>query len=241
MGFVVFGATGGIGEEVCELLYNKGEKFVVTGRNLEKIEFLKNKYNVYGRECDAQSFSTIEQFIQDAKDELGEIKGVVNCVGSLLLKPAHLTSESEFISILSTNLNSAFGIIRSSVKQMGEKGGSIVLVSSAAARIGLSNHEAIATAKAGIIGLTLSAATTYSNKNIRINCVAPGLTKTNLTQKITSSPVSEKASLSLHPLKRFGEPRDVANTICFLLDDQNSWITGQTIGVDGGLGSLKTL
>jgi len=119
-------------------------------------------------------------------------------------------------------------------------GGSVVLVSSAAARIGLANHEAIAAAKAGIEGLTRSAAATYASRGLRFNAVAPGLLKTGLTRRLWENESAAAASAAMHPLGRLGEPEDVAGLIAWLLDPVNTWITGQVIGVDGGLADLKT-
>ena len=109
----------------------------------------------------------------------------------------------------------------------------------AAARVGLANHEAIAAAKAGIIGLVLSAAATYARQKIRFNAVAPGLVRTPLTKGLVSSELAEKASLAMHPLGRLGEPEDVARAIAWLLDPAQGWITAQVLGVDGGLADLK--
>jgi NAD(P)-dependent dehydrogenase (short-subunit alcohol dehydrogenase family) len=122
---------------------------------------------------------------------------------------------------------------------MMKTGGSIVLIASAAARTGLVNHEAIAAAKAGIVGLTLSAAATYASKNVRVNCVAPGLVRTPLTEALLSSEVTRKASESLHPLGRVAEPAEIASTIAWLLAPEQSFITGQIVGVDGGLATLR--
>ena len=118
-------------------------------------------------------------------------------------------------------------------------GGSVVLISSAAAMVGLSNHEAISAAKAGIIGLTLSAAATYASSNIRINAVAPGLVETSLTTSITQNEMSRKYSESMHALGRLGTPEDVARAVIFLLNPENTWITGQILGVDGGLSHIR--
>ncbi|MFM8394910.1 MAG: SDR family oxidoreductase, partial [Acidobacteriota bacterium] len=118
--------------------------------------------------------------------------------------------------------------------------GSAVLVSSAAARIGLANHEAIAAAKGAIEGLVLSAAATYAPKGIRINAVAPGLVRTPLTSRITGNEMSLKASVAMHALGRIGEPDDVAAGLAWLLDPSQQWVTGQIIGIDGGLGSLRS-
>ena len=123
---------------------------------------------------------------------------------------------------------------------MQNEGGSIVLVSSAAAQIGLANHEAIAAAKGGITGLTLAAAASYAARGIRVNAVAPGLVKTRLAERLTANEKSEQASIGMHALGRLGEPEDVAAAIAFLLDPANDWITGQVLGVDGGLGSVRS-
>ena len=119
-------------------------------------------------------------------------------------------------------------------------GGSIVHVSSRAARPGLPNHEAIAAARAGVIGLTLSAAASYVGYGIRVNCVAPGLMKTPLTQRITGNGTALRASIAMHPLQRIGEPADVVSAICWSADPRNGWITGQILGVDGGLSSVRS-
>ena len=115
----------------------------------------------------------------------------------------------------------------------------MVLLSSAAARIGLANHEAVAAAKAGVIGLTLSAAATYARARIRFNAVAPGLVRTPLSAGLLANELAAKASVAMHPLGRLGEPEDVARAICWLLDPHNDWVTGQVLGVDGGLADVK--
>ena len=101
-------------------------------------------------------------------------------------------------------------------------------------------RSAIAAAKAGIEGLAKSAAATYANAGVRVNVVAPGLVRTKLTERITGTEAAERASLDLHPLGRLGEADDVARAITWLLDPAQSWVTSQVIGVDGGLGGLKT-
>ena len=167
------------------------------------------------------------------------LDGLANCVGSILLKPAHLTSEEEWDAVVSTNLKSAYAAVRAAARAM-TAGGSVVLVSSAAGRLGLANHEAIAAAKAGVIGLALSAAATYAPKGIRVNAVAPGLVRTPMTARITGNEAALKASTAMHALGRIGEPEDVASAIAWLLDPVQSWVTGQVIGVDGGLATLRS-
>lgn len=169
----------------------------------------------------------------------GRLDGAVNLVGSILLKPAHRTSEEEWRATLATNLDSAFAVVRSGSKAMLKTGGSIVLVSTAAASVGLANHDAIAAAKAGVEGLGLSAAASYAPRGIRVNVVAPGLVKTELSAPVLASPASAEASTAMHALGRLGEPEDVARAIAFLLDPANTWVTGQVLGVDGGLARVR--
>jgi NAD(P)-dependent dehydrogenase (short-subunit alcohol dehydrogenase family) len=101
------------------------------------------------------------------------------------------------------------------------------------------NHELIGAAKAGVEGLVRSAAATYASRSIRMNGVAPGLVDTALSASIVQNPTSLKVSESLHPLGKIGSPEDVASAICWLLDPEQQWVTGQIIGVDGGLSRVQ--
>ena len=112
-------------------------------------------------------------------------------------------------------------------------------MSSAAARVGLANHDAIAAAKAGVLGLTLSSAATYGPRGVRINAVAPGLVRTPLSARIVGNEASRKASEAMHVLGRLGEPDDVAAMIEWLVGPDSGWVTGQVFGVDGGLGTVR--
>jgi NAD(P)-dependent dehydrogenase (short-subunit alcohol dehydrogenase family) len=168
------------------------------------------------------------------------LDGAANCVGSFMLKPAHLTTDEEFDETLKLNLGTAFGVVRAAARHM-PRVGSVVLLSSVVARVGLANHEAIAAAKAGVIGLALSATASYASRGLRVNVVAPGLVQTPLSQKVASSETARRASLDLHPLGRLGEPEDVASAIDWLIAPSQSWVSGQIIGVDGGLSYLRSL
>ena len=236
MTYLIFGATGGVGSALAHTLLALGHRVLASARDPHKLALLSSALGTPPLLADATSPVDVAEVFAQA----GPVDGVVNCVGSLLLKPAHITTDDEWAAVLRTNLDSAFYILRGAVKAMMSSGGSIVLVSSAAGRIGLQNHEAIAAAKAGIIGLTLSAAATYASRNIRVNCVAPGLTDTPLTARITSNEAAAKASTAMHALGRLGAAQDVANMMAFLLDPANAWITGQTFGVDGGLGTVRS-
>ena len=207
---VVLGATGGIGSELCRQLCASGAHVVAASRNSDKVRELAENIGVTPFTLDATDIEQVAACLAETEQTFGRVDGVANCVGSLLLKPAHSTSVAEWQTTLAINLTSAFAAVRAGAKAMLRRGGSIVLVSSAAARVGLANHEAIAAAKAGIIGLTLSAAASYADRGIRINCVAPGLVRTPLTARLTANEASLKASTAMHPLDRIGEASDVA-------------------------------
>lgn len=236
--YIIVGATGGIGSEVARRMFANGARLLIAARNEQRLARLAIELQAQSFVLDATQFGAVEECFNRALERYGRVDGIVNCVGSLLLKPAHLTSEIEWISTVAANLTSAFAVVRAATKSM-KTGGSIVLISSAAARIGLANHEAIAAAKAGVAGLTLSAAATYASRNIRVNCVAPGLVQTPLTERITVNETALKASTAMHALGRIGNPADIALAIEWLLNPANSWMTGQVIGVDGGLGTLR--
>jgi NAD(P)-dependent dehydrogenase (short-subunit alcohol dehydrogenase family) len=235
---VVLGATGGIGSALVRSLAAKGDRLLLAGRDAVKLEALAAETGADWLVLDARRAADVQAALEGAVERFGRVDGIANCVGSLLLKPAHLTTQDEFDATVATNLGSAFATVHAAGRVM-RRGGSIVLVSSAAARLGLPNHEAIAAAKAGIIGLALSAAATYASRGLRVNCVAPGLVETSLTAGITGNAQAAKASVGMHALGRLGAPEDVASAIGWFLAPEQSWVTGQVLGVDGGLGSVR--
>jgi len=236
---LVIGGAGGIGGAVARMVVAGGGSVFLAGRDSERLSAAGAELGMPWGMVEATDFSSVDACADAASRALDGLDGVVNCAGSILLKPAHLTSTEEWQATLATNLTSAFACVRAAGRLLRESGGSVVLVSSAAARIGLANHEAIAAAKGGIIALVRSAAATYAKQHIRFNAVAPGLVRTPLAKGLVASELAEKASIAMHPLGRLGESEDVARAIAFLLDPAQSWITGQVLGVDGGLADLK--
>lgn len=235
---LILGASGGIGSALSRRLASKGYHLALGGRKEDRIRELAEELGAFPVTVDVEDSASVDQTMDQVVANTGALNGVAHCVGSILLKGATQTTDEEWHSIINKNLNSAFYVLRAAVKRMRGSGGSIALCSSAAAMKGLSNHEAIAAAKAGIIGLTLSAAATYATQKIRVNCVAPGLTRSPMTEKIVSNEMALKASSAMHALGRIGEPDEVASALDWFLDPEQSWVTGQILGVDGGLGSL---
>lgn len=231
----IIGATGTIGSALARRLTRHGQKVLLVGRNENKLQSLSEELGQSFVTVDLTSSRPLEEALGTATDAQGGFHALVNCIGSILLKPAHATTDDDFRQVVETNLFTAFATVRVGARLLRERGGTIILFASAAAEIGIQNHEAIAAAKAGVIGLARAAAATYAPHNIRVNVVSPGLIRTELTRRIWENATSASASAQLHALGRLGEPEQVASLVSWLLDAENDWITGQVIGIDGGL------
>lgn len=234
----ILGATGSIGSTLARRLAEQGKQLILVGRNEEKLASLSRELNQPCCVVDISRTESLEHELRTVTDKHGPLTGLVNCIGSVLLKPAHATADDDFRTIVETNLFSAFAAVKVGAKLMRAGGGSIILFASAAAEIGIQNHEAIAAAKAGVIGIGRSAAATYAPHNLRVNVVSPGLIRTELTRRIWEIPANAAASTQMHALGRLGEPQQVASLVNWLLEPENNWVTGQVIGVDGGLGHV---
>ena len=238
---LLLGATGAVGSALAHRLSAAGWQLALVGRDESALAAL-GLDSARTMLCAAQSTdpADVDRCVQNTIDRFGPPSAIANCVGSLLLKPAHLTTDAMWQETLLINLTSSFYILRAGVKAMMSSGGSLVFVSTAAARTGFANHEAIAAAKAGIEGLVRAAAATYGAKGIRVNAVAPGLVQSRMTRDIVGNATARAVSESMHVLGRLGEPEDVASAIAWLMGPDSAWVTGQILGVDGGLAHLRT-
>ncbi|MFN2371125.1 MAG: SDR family NAD(P)-dependent oxidoreductase [Candidatus Krumholzibacteriia bacterium] len=238
--YLVLGATGGIGSATARMLAASGARLLLAGRSADKLAALGAELDAPTCSLDAREPGSVEAAATAAVTRYGRLDGIANLVGSLLLKPAHLTSVQEWQETLELHANSSFGAVRAAAAHMRKQGGAVVLVSSAAARLGLANHEAIAAAKGAVQGLALAAAATYAPFGIRVNVVAPGLVETPLTAAITGTDALRKGSEAMHALGRIGRPQEVASAVAWLLHPDQAWVTGQIIGVDGGLATVRS-
>ena len=235
--YILIGASGGIGSQLTEYLQRKGHSILLAQHKspINKEALVQTLTHISSVE--ATDFESVHNLFSYGIKKLGNIDGIINLAGSILLKPAHKTTNKEFDHTINQNLKSSFSVVRAAGLLLNNA--SVVLMSSAAASIGFKNHEAISAAKAGIEGLARSAAATYSNANLRFNVIAPSLIDTPLTTGITSSPLALKASEKMHPLGRIGTPLDLIKMIDLLLDKENNWITGNVFHIDGGITKVK--
>jgi len=229
--YLIFGATGSIGSALSQQFYDEKKDCHLIGRDENLVKKIALKLNYTYSISDVQNINFIKKVIKDV--ETFEIAGIAYCVGSIDLKPFKETEPKDFVSSFVLNVVSAADIIRAFQNNLKKNNGSVVLFSTVAAKRGFSNHSIISSAKAGIEGLTVALAAELAPE-IRINCIAPSLTKSKISNFLIKNEKTLQTIVKLHPLKRIGEGYDTASLANFLLSEKSSWITGQIIGVDGG-------
>lgn len=244
MGFVwITGASGAVGNALARRLNHAGTPLVLTARNRERLETLAASLaspEVLVCPADTIDRNSAQLALEAGIARFGAPEGLAHCVGSIVIRPLHLTSDDELQHALDTNFISAWNVLRLFVQQViaHKTWASAVLIGSVAATAGFPNHEAIASAKAAVGALAQSAAATYADRGIRVNCIHPGLTTSAMSARLTGSPTVAERLANANPLGRLGQGDDTAALAEFLLSAAASWITGQQIGVDGGQGRL---
>jgi len=234
--YLIFGATGSIGSSLAQQLKDSNQEAHLISRNEDELKALSEKLGFSFTVVDVLGDGFIDQIKSDVSDD--SIKGIAYCIGSIDLKPLKRVTESDINQCMKLNLYSAIAAIQGFLDELKKSNGSIVLFSSVAAQKGFTNHTIIASAKAAIEGLTVTLAAELS-PSIRVNCIAPSLTDSKISQSMLKSEVVAEALAKAHPLKRLGEGNDSASLAKFLLSEESSWMTGQIIGVDGGRSSLS--
>ena len=232
--YLIFGATGSIGSSLAEQLVNSENSVHLVGRNENETKSISEKLD-----CTFTIADVLEDgFIEKVKNDISDIKGVAYCVGSIDLKPLRMVNENDFNKCMKLNLYSAVEVIKGYQESLKKNKGSVVLFSTVAAQRGFTNHSIIASAKAAIEGLTVSLAAEFA-PNIRVNCVAPSLTKSKIAEPMLKNTTIADGIAKAHPLKRLGEGKDSASLAKFLITEDSSWVTGQIIAVDGGRSKLS--
>jgi NAD(P)-dependent dehydrogenase (short-subunit alcohol dehydrogenase family) len=232
--YLIFGATGSVGSSLAEQLKNSGNEIHLVARNESEIKTIAEKL-----ECSYTVADVLEDgFIEKVKSDINEIKGIAYCVGSIDLKPLRMVTEADMNKCMKLNLYSAIEAIKGYQESLKKNKGSVVLFSTVAAQRGFTNHTIIASAKAAVEGLTVTLAAEFA-PNIRVNCIAPSLSKSKIAEPMLKNPVIAEGIAKAHPLKRLGEGKDSAALAKFLITEESSWITGQIIAVDGGRSKLS--
>ena len=232
---LILGATGSIGSSLAKKIVAEGGQVHLVGRDEASITNLAKELNSTFTTCDVLEDNFADKIFNDLGDT--PINGLAYCVGSIDLKPIKMTKKSDYMQSFNLNLISATEIIRRSSDSLKQNKGSIVLFSTVAVRRGFTNHSIVASAKGAVEGLTVSLAAELA-PNIRVNCIAPSLTKSKISNFILKNDKMAESIAKMHPLKRIGEGSDSSSFANFLLSDNSSWITGQIFGVDGGRSSL---
>ncbi len=229
---LIVGGTSGIGLSLSKLLQEEGHQLILASRKPPEEASLAGIPHIS---------LDISQALQGQLDQLPDtLQGLAYCPGTINLKPFHRLSEEEFMHDFQINVMGAVRVLQAAMKPLRKaRGASVVLFSTVASRLGMNFHSSIAVSKSGIEGLTKSLAAEWSNYQVRVNAIAPSLTDTPLAEKLLSSDDRREAAAKRHPIGRVGTSEDVARMAQFLLSEQSTWITGQILGIDGGMGTLK--
>jgi NAD(P)-dependent dehydrogenase (short-subunit alcohol dehydrogenase family) len=232
---VIIGATGGIGAALARRLAAKGAPLHLIARDAGALASIADELGASSAVADCLDDAGLSAAIEAAGSR---IAGLAYCVGSIVMKPLKRASAADFAETYALNVIGAARSIAAAEAGLRATGGAVVLFSSVAARAGFPNHAVIGSAKAAVEGLTLALAAELAP--VRVNCIAPSLSRTKMAAGLTNNEAMAKAIAAQHPIPRLGEADDAASLATFLLSAEAGWITGQIIGVDGGRGILRT-
>ena len=232
---IITGATGGIGSELIKKFVSLDGKVLATGTNSEKLSKLKNNFNnIETLKFDISKHSEIEKFIDESYAKLGGLDILINNAGITLDNLSLRMKAEEWQKVIDINLSSTFYMCKYGIKKMlKNKFGRVVNVTSIVGHTGNIGQANYTASKAGIIAMSKSLAIEYAKKNITINCVSPGFIQTNMTDKINEE-IKENLMTRI-PMNRLGNGEDVSNSVAFLASEASSYITGETIHVNGGM------
>ena len=237
---IVTGGTRGIGRAIALKLADKGANIVINYRNSDKeAEELKaileeKGVKVLTVKCDISNFEDSKNLMDKCKEVFGKIDILVNNAGITKDTLIMRMKEEDFDSVIDVNLKGTFNCAKNaSAIMLKQRFGKIINMTSVVGIAGNAGQVNYAASKAGVIGLTKSLAKELGSRGITVNAVAPGFINTDMTASL-SEKVKEEASKNI-PLKRLGDPEDVANLVGFLASDAANYITGQVINVDGGM------
>lgn len=221
---LVIGGTGGIGSEVIRLLPDEDS---VVNFSRSKLETSREKIEDYDIDV-----------LNDELPEIDDLNSIIYCPGSINLKPINSLKEEDFLEDFKINVLGAVRVIKKYHRDLKRNGGSIVMFSTVAVKVGMPFHSSVAASKAGVEGLVKSLAAELAPK-VRVNCIAPTVTDTNLAEKILRNDKAKESTAERHPLKRYLEAEEVAELAVYLISEKARGLTGEIIGLDAGMGSLR--
>ena len=232
---LITGASGGIGNELVKKFVSLGANVLGSGTKTEKLELIKKQYpNIKVKKFDIANHSGIEEFIDSVSLELGGLDVLINNAGINLDNLSIRMKVEEWKKVIDINLTSTFLLSKYAIKKMlKNRFGRIVNITSVVGHVGNLGQPNYSASKAGIIGMSKSLAIEYAKKNITVNCVSPGFIVSDMTMGI-----ADKVKLFLTsriPMGKFGTGEDVSNCVAFLSSEQASYVTGETIHVNGGM------
>ena len=232
---LITGATGGIGYSLVDKFNLLGGSILATGTNEDKLNDLKKKYSeIKTIKFDISKHDEIENLIDNVSAELDGLDILINNAGITIDNLSLRMKKDDWDKVLNINLSSTFYLCKFAIKKMlKNKYGRIVNITSIVGHTGNLGQSNYAASKAGMIGMSKSLAIEYAKKNITINCVSPGFIETKMTDKITED--IKRSLISRIPMSKLGTGLDVSNTVAFLSSDAASYITGETIHVNGGM------
>ena len=232
---LITGSSGGIGSELVKKFVSLGGNVLGSGTKNEKLDKIKKQYpNIKVKKFDISEHSRIEEFIDDVSLNLGGLDILINNAGINADNLSVRMKEEEWKKVIDINLTATFLLTKHAIKKMlKSKFGRIVNIASVVGHTGNLGQSNYSASKAGIIGMSKSLAIEYAKKNITVNCVSPGFIISDMTMNI-----AEKLKLYLTsriPMGKLGTGEDVSNCVAFLSSEQASYVTGETIHVNGGM------
>ena len=233
---LITGASGGIGKELARILVEYNAEVCISGRNIEELAELKKSLGdkCHTVPCDLSNKDQISELFSKSEEILGQIDILVNNAGITKDNIFLRMSEEEWLDVININLNSTFNLLKLVTKGMVKrKYGRIINISSVVGATGGAGQVNYAASKAGLIGLTKSLSQELATRNITVNCIAPGFIETPMTEKLDDN--RKDIIISSIPANRIGTPKDLSSAVIFLASQESSYITGQTIHINGGL------
>ena len=238
---LITGSSRGIGKAIAEAMAKTGARVVISSRKGDACEIVAEGIRAAGGEaiavpCNVSDLAELQSLVDDTLKHWGRIDVLVcNAAVNPHFGPSLEISESAFDKVMSTNVKNVLWLCRAVIPQMAEReDGAVIIVSSIAGLKGTSRLGAYAISKAADMQLTRNLALEWGHKNVRVNCIAPGLVRTDFARALWEDPENHAKALAAYPLGRLGEPEDVAGAAVFLAARSGAWITGQTLVVDGG-------